>query len=159
MEENFLLDNDLECDIATLECSARMSGLLNTKPLKSTLLQESLSKEAFDTELLNSVLLEKTKELCQFIDIPTLLPVLKSRHLVTSDDFLELLKRWEQGLHRTTVGVLLEILPRKHPEWTLLLFESLRDEEEHAGHVYLAGLLKESAKKRLELQVATKKWP
>ena len=46
------------------------------------------------------------------------------------------------------MGLLLEILPRKCPDWALLLFELLQQEKEHQGHVYLVELLKKSSKER-----------
>ncbi len=153
-KQSFHLDQDSGNDITSLECSTVPPG---SKPVPQTSLQESPvephSDESLDINLLTSVLLKETKTLCQFIDIPTLLPVLQSRQLVTGEEFLCLLNRWEQGSHKSTVGILLEILPRKHPNWALLLFESFREEEEHKGHVYLVDLLEESVQQKHKVYI------
>lgn len=107
---------------------------------------------SFDITQLNSLVVKETKALCQFTDLPTLLPILRSRQLVTGDEFVYLHNRWEQGIRTTTVGVLLEVLQRKHPNWAFLLLESLREEEEHKGHEYLVGLIEEAIQKK-KLQV------
>ena len=145
-------------DVTGLEAKAPESletGLL----LKPVLAQDDQNGEhseypqADEMELLNSVLLKETKTLIQFTDVPTLLPILKCHQMVTGDDFLYLLKRWEDGFRNSTVGILLEVLQRKHPHWAFLLLESLREEGEHKGHAFLIDHLKEAVKQKKELQV------
>ena len=93
---------------------------------------------------LEIVLNHEKSAMCHYLDLPTILPLMRSRQLLTGDEFMQLLKRWETGSRETTVGLLLEMLPRKHPNWSSLLFESLQEEEEHMGHVYLVEVLRKS---------------
>ena len=94
---------------------------------------------------------QDAKAVIQYLDIPTILPMLQSHRLVTGEEYLHLLTRWEQGLRQTTVGILLEILPRKHPRWTPLFLQALQEEKEHIGHVYLSELLGKTLEVALEV--------
>lgn len=94
---------------------------------------------------------QDAKAVLQYLDIPTILPMLQSHRLVTGEEYLHLLTRWEQGLHQTTVGILLEILPRKHLRWTPLFLQALQEEKEHIGHVYLSELLGKPLEVALEV--------
>jgi hypothetical protein len=99
------------------------------------------------------LLQEKRADVCHYLDIPTIMPMIQRRQLVTGDEFMQLLKHWETGARETTVGVLLEILARKHPNWSHLLFKSLQEEGEHKGHVYLVEVLKGSLEKKKNAKV------
>lgn len=96
---------------------------------------------------LEMALLREKRVICHYLDLPTIMPLMQSRQLETGDEFMQLLKRWETGARESTVGLLLEILPRKHPNWSHLLFQSIQEEEEHKGHVYLVEVLQKSLEK------------
>lgn len=91
------------------------------------------NSNGYSTEIhsaLEVVLLKEKTTLCHYMDLPTIMPLMRSRQLVTGDEFVQLLKRWETGMRASTIGLLLEILPRKHPNWPRLFFESLQEEED-----------------------------
>lgn len=96
---------------------------------------------------LEVALLKEKRALCHYLDLPTIMPLMRSRQLVTGDELVQLLKRWETGMRESTIGLLLEILPRKHPNWPQLFFESLQEEEEHKGHTYLLAVLEKALEK------------
>ena len=140
---------DCECDqiqeavIPQLETSTRK--LTGFSQSQSTLVPERSLEKA--CPVLEAAFLQETSALCKYLDLPSILPILRSHHLVTGDEYLQLLRRWEVGLRESTVGLLLEMLPRKHPSWAHLFFRSLQEEKEHRGHTHIIELL-EAALKR-----------
>lgn len=109
-------------------------------------------KHRVESEEVDVALLQESKALGDYMDIPTILPILQSHQLVTSDEYMHLLTRWDKGFHKTTVGILLQLLPRKHPNWALLVFESLQAEKEHRGHSYLVDLLRKSMQEHTKVK-------
>ena len=82
--------------------------------------------------------------LVQYVDLPTLLPYLRTRNLVTGDEYLQLSKRWTDGYRQQAVMELVTaVLPRKGPTWERGLVEALQAsvqpecEDVHAGHEYI----------------------
>lgn len=109
---------------------------------KSSLSEIELPTTVDDQKDLEAkVLLHESKVLSKYMDIPTLLPILRSRQLVTGDEYIHLLSRWEQGFRESTSGLLLELLPRKQPHWAKVFFQVLQEEDEHQGHTHLVELL------------------
>ena len=103
-----------------------------------------------DGEILSTAFFKESKALSQYLDLPTLLPILRSKSLVTCEEFIHLATRWEKGLRESTNSLLLQLLPRKGPRWSLLLYEALQEEVEHRGHEHLVKLLQRTT---AELQV------
>ena len=87
-------------------------------------------------------------QLGQYTDIPTLLPFLKQRNLLTDEEYLQLSKKWEDGCCGPAVHRLVLALKRKCPRWEMELIaaleESVRPENGsvHEGHEYLLRVLK-----------------
>lgn len=81
--------------------------------------------------------------LCQYLDIPSLLPALKGYRLLRDDESLSLSRRWEAGYRRASVEELLALLPRTGPYWKEELYRvikaSVYDEsaDSHRGHKYI----------------------
>lgn len=106
-----------------------------------------------DAQLLSAAVLRESKSFSQFTDIPTILPILQSKNLVTGEEFSLLLARWDRGLRDTTVGLLLQLLQRKGPQWALLLYQSLQEESEHRGHDHLVEVLRKDIEEESKLEV------
>jgi len=66
-------------------------------------------------------------KLGQYTDIPTLLPFLKPRNLLTDEEYLQLSKKWEDGYRDTTVHQLVVALKRKCPRWERELIAALEE--------------------------------
>ena len=82
--------------------------------------------------------------LVQYLDLPTMLPYLRTRNLVTSDEYLQLSGKWAEGRRQSAVMDLVSaILPRKRPTWEEELMEVLEASVQpgcldvHAGHEYI----------------------
>ena len=82
--------------------------------------------------------------LVQYVDLPTLLPYLRTRNLVTSDEYLQLSKKWTDGYRQqAAMELVTAVLPRKGPTWERGLVEALEAsvqpecEDVHAGHEYI----------------------
>ena len=78
-----------------------------------------------------------------YLDLPSLLPLLKNYRLLKDDEFLGLSKRWECGQRKASVEELLALLPRTGPSWKEELYSiiktSVRDENADCprGHCYI----------------------
>jgi len=87
-------------------------------------------------------------KLGQYTDIPTLLPFLKPRNLLTDEEYLQLSKKWEDGYRDTTVHQLVVALKRKCPRWERELIAALEESVHpengsmHEGHQHLLEVLK-----------------
>ena len=87
-------------------------------------------------------------QLGQYTDIPTLLPFLKPRNLLTDEEYLQLSKKWEDGYRDTAVHQLVVALKRKCPRWERELIAALEESVHpengsvHAGHQHLLEVLK-----------------
>ena len=84
----------------------------------------------------------------QYIDLPSLLPHMNARNFITSDEQLQLTKKWHDGFRQDSVATLLAILQRKCPEWAEGLYEALEESVDpgnpdvHKGHEYVLGVVK-----------------
>ena len=131
----------------------RLSLLLNevTEPQDSV---DSHDTQPHESQvLLSAVVHKQSKAFSKFLDLPTILPILRAKSLVTGEEFTQLHARWDRGLRDTVVGLLLELLPRKGPDWALLLYRSLQEEFEHRGHEHLVDLLKKAIEEDSEREV------
>lgn len=128
--------------------------LLCEATCKESALESDSPSAHTSTVTLSVAITRQSKAFSQYIDIPTILPILRAKSLLTGEEFTHLLTRWEKGLRDTTACLMLELLPRKTPEWALLLYEALEQESEHRGHQYLVELLKRSSEERSETGTA-----
>ena len=147
MDKQPLLFNEVlaDCDCDQIQ-EAGDSQQETTSPkltsfsqLQSTMIPERSLEEACPA--LEAAFLQETTALCKYLDLPSILPIIRSHHLVTGDEYLQLLRRWEAGLRESSIGLLLEMLPRKHPNWAELFFRSLQEEKEHRGHTHIIEVL------------------
>lgn len=77
-----------------------------------------------------------------YIDLPSLLPLLKDYRLLKDDESLALSRKWEHGQRRASVDELLALLPRTGPRWKEELYRVIQtsvDEnaDSHRGHQHI----------------------
>lgn len=107
------------------------------------------TRSALELHILNQC----NPDIMLYMNTRSLLPYLRSNHLVTSEDveFLTNPTRTE----REYIEYLLKNTPRKGPNAFDKLVKSLTEDSEHEGHQYLAKKLMEMRRKYLQDNAVT----
>jgi len=95
-----------------------------------------------ETKLLKRRLKGNSHKIRKWLNIPELLPKLRERGLVDTEERAKLLTLHKDRKRRELFGVLYKALRKKGSDAFVLFHECLQAEEQHLGHKYAAELLK-----------------